>query len=255
MTYSRVRTETHAAREYLVLNLHQHPQVLNLWEDGSDLVAATFRSGAKLMIYLVDDYLSLHELQKILGENQAKGQHTLFFFWAEMLLPNDGERFMPQDWMMALLSLHGEKIYAYEVNSTEVFMFPVYFQAIEGQHERHIRWGKTLNWQHIRLRTRPLETPHLKGDFLLGDFSPPQLGQGPKTSPPAINLSPALQAHYRLLGLEDSADLEAIKQAYRDLARQYHPDLNPAPEATSKMQALNAAYAQILAAWENTPPP
>ena len=47
---------------------------------------------------------------------------------------------------------------------------------------------------------------------------------------------------YRTLQVEPSADLEAIHAAYRRLARLYHPDLNPRPEAAERMRAINAAY-------------
>jgi hypothetical protein len=47
---------------------------------------------------------------------------------------------------------------------------------------------------------------------------------------------------YRTLQVEPSADLEAIKASYRRLARLYHPDLNPRPEAAERMRAINAAY-------------
>jgi hypothetical protein len=47
---------------------------------------------------------------------------------------------------------------------------------------------------------------------------------------------------YRTLQVEPNADLEAIHAAYRRLARLYHPDLNPRPEAADRMRAINAAY-------------
>jgi hypothetical protein len=47
---------------------------------------------------------------------------------------------------------------------------------------------------------------------------------------------------YRTLQVEPNADLEAIHAAYRRLARLYHPDLNPRPEAAERMRAINAAY-------------
>jgi hypothetical protein len=47
---------------------------------------------------------------------------------------------------------------------------------------------------------------------------------------------------YQTLQVEPHADLEAIHAAYRRLARLYHPDLNPSPEAAEHMRAINAAY-------------
>ena len=51
---------------------------------------------------------------------------------------------------------------------------------------------------------------------------------------------------YSVLGLEPGASDEEVKQAYRRLAKKYHPDLNPGDqEAARKMQEVNEAYDQI----------
>ena len=51
---------------------------------------------------------------------------------------------------------------------------------------------------------------------------------------------------YKVLGVSPDASDEEIKRAYRRLAKQYHPDLNPGDEAAAKkMQQINAAYDQI----------
>ena len=51
---------------------------------------------------------------------------------------------------------------------------------------------------------------------------------------------------YKVLGVSPDASDDEIKQAYRRLAKQYHPDRNPGnAEAAKKMQQINAAYEQI----------
>jgi molecular chaperone DnaJ len=47
---------------------------------------------------------------------------------------------------------------------------------------------------------------------------------------------------YGVLGLSPDASPEEIKRAFRALARQYHPDANPAPDAEARFKEINAAY-------------
>lgn len=49
--------------------------------------------------------------------------------------------------------------------------------------------------------------------------------------------------YYATLGVERGANAEEIRKAYRQLARKYHPDLNPDdPKAKDKFQAVQAAF-------------
>jgi molecular chaperone DnaJ len=49
--------------------------------------------------------------------------------------------------------------------------------------------------------------------------------------------------YYAILGVDQNAGREEIKRAYRQLARQYHPDANPSdPEAEERFKEITLAY-------------
>lgn len=66
---------------------------------------------------------------------------------------------------------------------------------------------------------------------------------------PKANIADA----YRLLGVNESDDMDTIKKAYRKLVREYHPDIIKSQgkddaymqEATAKTQEINQAYEMI----------
>ena len=47
---------------------------------------------------------------------------------------------------------------------------------------------------------------------------------------------------YKILQVDPEAEDEVIAAAYRRLARKYHPDTAPGPEALGRMEAINAAW-------------
>ncbi|MEG4230901.1 DnaJ domain-containing protein [Microcoleus sp. Pol11C3] len=58
--------------------------------------------------------------------------------------------------------------------------------------------------------------------------------------------------YYRQLGLRSGASLSQVKASYRQLARQYHPDVNPGNEqAKNKFIAITEAYKFLV----NVAPP
>ena len=60
---------------------------------------------------------------------------------------------------------------------------------------------------------------------------------------------PRRAAACRMLGVEDEADVEEVKRAYRRLARALHPDLQPDADA-ERRRALERRFAEVTAAYE-----
>jgi molecular chaperone DnaJ len=51
--------------------------------------------------------------------------------------------------------------------------------------------------------------------------------------------------YYEILGVSRNASQDELKQAFRRLARQYHPDVNNSPDAEERFKELNEAYAVL----------
>jgi hypothetical protein len=49
-----------------------------------------------------------------------------------------------------------------------------------------------------------------------------------------------------ILGVGPHASRDEVKAAYRRLAKRYHPDRNPSPDAVERMKEVNAAYQQLM---------
>ena len=66
--------------------------------------------------------------------------------------------------------------------------------------------------------------------------------------------------YYEVLGVDRNADAATIKKAYRQLAKKYHPDMNPGDkEAEQKFKEAAEAYSVDCSAFceekHDSPPP
>ena len=59
-------------------------------------------------------------------------------------------------------------------------------------------------------------------------------------------MAEAKRDYYEVLGVDKNADEATIKKAYRNLAKKYHPDMNPGDaEAEKKFKEASEAYAVL----------
>lgn len=58
--------------------------------------------------------------------------------------------------------------------------------------------------------------------------------------------------YYKILKLPKNSSIEEIKKRYKELAKIYHPDLNPSKDAEEKFKEINEAYNKILSIKENS---
>lgn len=51
---------------------------------------------------------------------------------------------------------------------------------------------------------------------------------------------------YQILSVSVNATASKIKKSYHTLARKWHPDKNPSPDAEKRMKELNSAYETLI---------
>ncbi len=55
-----------------------------------------------------------------------------------------------------------------------------------------------------------------------------------------------MTTYYETLGVERNADLDSLRNAYRNLARKFHPDVNPDPNSHERMAKINEAFQTLI---------
>ncbi len=132
-----MRFDTHRISAQLVNALQQGRPHLEVTYDGGDLIRVSLESNETVQIYLIENPITVYEIKGIVAANTTVGTYTLFILWCDLLLPLNGTRYHPNDWMDALLALHGDKIYAFDAYfGEEFYIFPVYFEG-DGRGAQH----------------------------------------------------------------------------------------------------------------------
>ncbi len=242
-----MRFETINASQFLVWRLQYAHAVTHVRDEG-DIILLTLRSGKRVMIHLYERGLNMGEVLYHFRTNTAQGIYTLLLPWVDMLLPSDGGVYEMPDWMRLLADLHGGKVYGYEVQGRDAWFFPIHFQGKGSL--RTVRYGYVVDYGRISGGEMQSQHPELHGTWRVGGFeATATTGESAFSS-----TRDPLEAAYAVLGLTVEADLERVKQAYRMMARLYHPDVNTGDDALHRMQQINAAYQKILAQEEESHP-
>ena len=247
-----MRYYTYSVGAYLVNELDIAGAVDKILHDGRDIIHLRLVSGESLMIHLIDSSIPLYEIKNTVTQNTMKGDYTLFIVWSDMLLHDHGTELELEDWHKGLLALYDGKIYGYKIFMQRLYVFPVYFDKIHYTRFHRVRYGDPIDVGGLRCYGVDVNLPEWQGAVCAAAFDGDpdayhkQRAQQFEAAPPD-----RLKQYYDVLGIPMDADRETIKAAFRELARQHHPDINTEDEdANEKMQQINVAYGMILRAMD-----
>jgi len=196
-----------------------------------------------IVVYLLAGELSLDFIKKSVNANTRAEIHTLFIV-SQDLVPHEGDRCQPEGSLRLLLDLYADKVFAFSVTGQRVQVFPVNI-AYDGR----VTYGQPVNIADLSSAYVAVNSNYIRGVRKVAEFAAHQFHQSQRQST-AYRANDPLQPFFDLLGISNSASLAEIKKAYRRKARLHHPDTDKSPDATSKMQRINEAYAQILKRFE-----
>ena len=241
-----MRFDIYKVRSYLVHELMAARGVVDLMDDGTDLVIVQLRSGDRVLIQLIDRLVPPSELIEMLNQNSSRGLYTLLILWADMLLPPEGEVYLADDWMEALYTLYGDRIYGYDAYGAYASVFPVYFRQRAGTLLRDIVHGGAVDVDRLTVDHVHISGRDMNGYGRVAGFAPWTQGQEAPSAEAPFVAGGSMAVYYAVFDLRPDADREAVRQAYRRMARAHHPDVNDSPDATRQMQHINDAYRHIM---------
>ena len=223
-----------------------------------DLIVETWMN-SRLYVYIISSPPKVRALRAILKQNTGASIGTLFLVEAE-LLPGDGYRGKLQDWQDSLRALHLGAVYAYEATDEDVQLLQINMDETSQRNQFIVWHTRDFPCDAVSVRRRDIQSG-LRGSWIIGDIASPRFKrrideeraqkrfhyQTRQTRALDAPGAETINAAYLALEIEVGAGQEAVKEAFRKLARQYHPDVSAhdKSEAERRFKEVNSAYDQI----------
>jgi hypothetical protein len=225
----------------------------------ADVVVQTWM-GTRIYVYVVDSPPRTRDLRHILRDNTRASVGTLFLLDAK-ILPSDGSVIKLDDWLIGLQHIYDGGVYAYHIEGKTASLVRVSFSTTGNVDEYYCWYTADFQIESVTTRRREV-TQELKGVWQIADIASPSFKR-------RINYERLNQRHHyrtrdvheaqhpvdnkkfmaycKFLDVSPSADEDQVKQAYRKMALQVHPDVSALPqfEADKRFKMLQEAYDYI----------
>ena len=223
-----------------------------------DVIVETWMN-SRLYVHVISQAPKSRTLRAILKQNTHASVGTLFLIHLR-LLPEDGYVGRLRDWQDDLRVMNRDAIYAIGTADGRLRVIQVNFGETMQSRRYHVWHTADFPFDAVSVRRRDYHS-NIKGSWHIGEIASPQFQRRineararqrfhyrtRQTRP--VDMTPAEQvsAAYLALEIEVGAGQAAVKEAFRKLARKYHPDVTEyeKAEAERRFKEVKSAYDRI----------
>ena len=223
-----------------------------------DIVVETWMN-SRLFVYIFERAPKPRLIKSILKQNSKSSIGSLFLVDAA-LLPDDGYCGRLREWQDDLRVMNMGAIFAFSEAEKRLRLIQVNIDETT-QRNQFIVWH-TLDFpcDAVAVRRREYQT-NIRGRWYIGDIASTSFKRRISeerarqrfhyrtrgTSPLESTQPEQISAAYLALEIEVGAGQEAVKEAFRNLARKYHPDVSTheKDEAEKRFKEVQSAYDRI----------
>ena len=223
-----------------------------------DVIVETWMN-SRLHVHVIGQPPKSRTLRGILKQNSQASVGTLFLIHTR-LLPEDGYVGRLRDWQDDLRALNGDAIYGIGLVNGKLGVIQVNFGETMQSRRYHVWHTADFPFDAVSVRRRDYHS-NIKGSWYVGEIASPQFKRRiheararqrfhyrtRQTHPVDMTAAEQVNAAYLALEIEVGAGQAAVKEAFRKLARKYHPDVteHEKAEAERRFKEVKSAYDRI----------
>lgn len=239
----------------------------------ADLVVLTW-VGTFVHIHLVQEPLKLRQLQRAVKAATESSIASMYLVDAS-LLPSDGKRSVPKEWMFALQALTDGRIYVFDKTEQGSRVRQMHFEQIANTEEQEAWYGSEIAIARLPIYPNWVKGRVMKGNWLIAHFDTDAFWQRADyrqarsafrhDQRSQMNGSQSNGRRYytntdwqnsgadrfsfipsaprtkfdeccEVLGVERTASEEQVKTAFRKKALEFHPDTSNLPKDEAEMK-------------------
>lgn len=248
----------HHVQDVKFATTHREINITSRHQFQPDITVETWMN-TRLYVYLVDTDIKSRTIKSILRQNTNASIGTVFIV-NSAILPHDGQTLKIPDWQDDLRAMNLGAVYAYGVVDDELMMIQVNYTETNIRNEYTCWHTNNFPLDAVSVRRRDYNN-YIKGTWYIGDISSAgykrhinaersrqRFHYRTKTTHDIhIETPDQINAAYLALEIEVGAGQDQVKEAFRKMARKYHPDVTEHDKtaAEKRFKEVKDAYDKI----------